>query len=46
MDAKKTVYVAEGKDNKTVIDFVEDLKEHHGQAKNITDISSDMSQPS
>ena len=43
MDTKKTVYVAEGKDNKTVIDFVEDLKEHHGQAKNITDISSDMS---
>ena len=43
MDAKKTVYVAEGKYNKTVIDFVENLKEHHGEAKNITDISSGMS---
>ena len=26
MDQKKTVYVAEGKDNKTVIEFVDDLK--------------------
>ncbi len=43
MDAKKTVYVAEGKDNKTVVDFVEDLKEHQGSVENITDISSDMS---
>jgi transposase len=43
MDAKKTVHVAEGKDNKTVVDFVKDLEKHHGKAENITDISSDMS---
>ena len=43
MDQKKTVYVAEGKDNKTVIEFVDDLKNHQGSPENITDVSSDMS---
>jgi transposase len=43
MDAKKTVYIAEGKDNKTVIEFVKDLKEHKGNPESITDVSSDMS---
>jgi transposase len=43
MDEKKTVYVAEGKDNKTVVEFVDDLKKHDGCPQNITDVSSDMS---
>jgi transposase len=40
---KKTIYVTEGKSNETVIDFVEDLKLHHGEAENITQVSCDMS---
>ena len=43
MDEKKTVYVAEGKDNKTVVEFVDDLKKHQGSPESITDVSSDMS---
>ena len=40
---KKTIFVAEGKDNSTVKAFSEDLEKHGGDAKNITDVSCDMS---
>ena len=40
---KKTIFVAEGKDSATVKAFKEDLEKHNGAAKNITDVSCDMS---
>jgi transposase len=40
---KKTIFVAEGKDNATVRAFKEDLEKHNGNAGNITDVSCDMS---
>ena len=40
---RKTMYVTEGRDNKTVVDFCKDLKEHNGDVEKITDVSSDMS---
>jgi len=40
---KQTVFIAEGKDHKTVEAFVDDLKVHNGSAKAITDVSCDMS---
>lgn len=43
METRKTLYVTEGKDNKTVVDFVVDLENHKGEAKKITAVSSDMS---
>jgi transposase len=39
----KTIFVTEGKDNTTIKNFAEDLATHHGNAKNITDMSCDMS---
>ena len=43
LEKKKTLFVAEGKDNATVKAFVEDLAQHNGDATNITDVSCDMS---
>jgi len=43
LNKKRTIFVADGKDNKTVIAFKEDLEEHGGKAENITDVSCDMS---
>jgi transposase len=43
LEKKKTIFVAEGKNNSTVIAFKEDLEKHNGDANNITDISCDMS---
>src|SRR3990170_4769432 len=40
---KKTIFVAEGKDNATVQAFKEDLEKHNGEANNNTDVSCDMS---
>lgn len=40
---RKTMFVTEGRDNKTVIEFCKDLKEHNGDPEAITDVSSDMS---
>ena len=40
---KKTMFVAEGKDNATVKAFIEDLAKHQGDANKITDVSCDMS---
>jgi transposase len=40
---KKTIFIAQGKDNQTVKAFVEDLKSHNGDIENITDVSCDMS---
>jgi transposase len=43
LEKKKTIFVAEGKDNATVKEFAEDFKNHQGDVKNITDVSCDMS---
>jgi transposase len=40
---RKTIFVTAGKDNKTVVEFCKDLKEHSGDPESITDVSSDMS---
>ena len=40
---QKTIFIAEGKDNKTIKQFKDDLKEHNGSTNNITDVSCDMS---
>lgn len=43
LKGKKTIYIAEGKDSKTVKGFVENFKNHNGNVENITDVSCDMS---
>ncbi len=43
LERKKTIFVAEGKDNSTVKAFVADLAQHKGNASNVTDVSCDMS---
>jgi transposase len=43
MTEKKTLFVTEGKDNKTVKEFVEDLTQHGGSVENIIEASCDMS---
>jgi transposase len=40
---KQTIFIAEGKDHKTVQAFVDDLKVHNGDPDAIKDISCDMS---
>ena len=37
------MFVTEGKNNKVVADFVNDLKTHNGNAEQISQISCDMS---
>ena len=39
---KRTIFIAEGNDQKTVKAFVDDLKAHNGSAQAITDVSCDM----
>ena len=39
----KTVHVAEGKDYKTVVNFVDVLEQHNGDRNQIKDASYDMS---
>lgn len=43
LERKKTIFVAEGKDNSTIKAFVEDLVRHKGSVNNVTDVSCDMS---
>ncbi len=43
MAKKKTTFIAEGKDNKTVKAFAENLEENKGFRTNIKDVSCDMS---
>lgn len=43
LERKKTIFVAEGKDNSTIKAFVEDLVRHSGRVNNVTDVSCDMS---
>ena len=43
MIKKKTTFIAEGKDNKTVKSFAENLEENKGKRVNIKDVSCDMS---
>jgi transposase len=40
---RRTIHVAEGKGADTVKAFVEDLRQHGGKPKNISDVSCDMS---
>lgn len=40
---KRTIFVAEGKGSETMIAFVKDFKECHGNPHDITDVSIDMS---
>ncbi len=43
LDQRRTVFVTEGKDHTTVERFVDDLKNHNGDPKNIKNVSCDMS---
>lgn len=43
LDERRTIFVADGKDSETVDRFENDLWDHNGLAKNITDVSCDMS---
>lgn len=40
---RQTIFIAEGKDHKTVNAFVDDVKAHNGDPDNIVDVSCDMS---
>jgi len=40
---KRTIHISDGKDNTTVVDFVEVLEEKNGDRNNILDTSCDMS---
>jgi transposase len=43
LEEKKTLFVTEGRDNNVVVDFVDDLIAHNGNAEQISQISCDMS---
>lgn len=43
LEAKKTIFITEGKDHSTVTRFVKNLEEAGGKACNIKDVSCDMS---
>jgi transposase len=43
LDRRRTIFVAEGKGSETMAAFAQDLKEHHGNPADITDVSIDMS---
>jgi len=40
---RRTIFIAEGKDHKTLGEFVDDLAAHKGEPEKITDVSCDMS---
>ncbi len=43
LEKRKTIFITKGKDHSTVTKFVQDLEEHKGKAKNIKQVSIDMS---
>lgn len=43
LDQRKTIFVTEGKDSKTVEQFASDFKAHNGDISDIEDVSCDMS---
>lgn len=43
LDQRRTIFITDGKDHKTVRAFVNDLKEHRANPEHITDVSRDMS---
>jgi len=43
LDKRKTIFITEGKSNKTIIDFKDDLEKHNGDISKIKDVSCDMS---
>jgi transposase len=43
LKTRKILYVANGKDNKTITDFAKDLKSHSGKKENIVNTTCDMS---
>ena len=40
---RKTMFISEGKDNKTVVNFSKDLTDHNAKAEQIKEVSCDMS---
>lgn len=43
LEARKTIFVTEGKDSATIEQFADDFKKHGGDPEKITDVSCDMS---
>lgn len=43
LEEKRTIFVAQGRDNEVVADFVDDLLAHDGDADQISQVSCDMS---
>jgi transposase len=43
LEEKRTLFVTEGRDHEVVVDFVDDLIDHNGTAKQINQVSCDMS---
>lgn len=43
LEEKRTIFVTEGKDNKVITDFVNDLSQHKGTPEKISQVSCDMS---
>ncbi len=43
LNSKKTIFITEGKDSKTVEKFKEDFEAHNGKSENIKNVSCDMS---
>ncbi len=43
LDKKRTIYVADSRDNEAVSDFENDFRAHQGAASKVTDVSCDMS---
>jgi len=43
LDTRRVMYVADGKDHTTVLEFTTDFKEHKGISENIINVTSDMS---
>ncbi|WP_010107041.1 transposase, partial [Verminephrobacter aporrectodeae] len=43
LDAKRLLFATEGRDHKTVLDFVDDLKAHGGDSEQVKHVCMDMS---
>lgn len=43
LDKRKTMFICEGRDNKTVVNFSKDLTDHNAKAQQIKEVSCDMS---
>jgi transposase len=43
LKTKRTIFISEGKSNKTIVNFAKDLKEHNANSNQIKEVSCDMS---